>query len=361
MKRGKGFVLKVFAALVALGMVVVMGASAQTPTKPIKLRFAGAFPPPEVSMMGEVVKTWQEEVTKRTKGAITFENHWGAALGAPAEHIELLSKGTVQVANLHQWYTPGKMPLGDFEYVFPFGPTDYELVVKAMRKMRSEFPQFAEELAGQNAIMIADLPFGVYDFMSKKPLKKIDDFKGEKVSLIGRYFGRWLPPGATAVVRPGHERYDLLRSGVVSTDSLPFDLFYSFKIHEQTKYYIKVNLISCLAAPILMNLDTFKSFSPEIQKILLEIGKEVELKAAKEIIPKWWDKCVKEWKAKGIIFIDFPEEEKQKWAATLEDLPAEWAAEVEGKGLPGFKIVERWQEITKELGFKWARKWGVKK
>jgi TRAP-type C4-dicarboxylate transport system substrate-binding protein len=110
-----------------------------------------------------------------------------------------------------------------------------------------------------------------------------------------------------------------------------------------------------------MNLDTFKSFPPEIQNILVETGKETVIRAAKEIIPKWWDRCVKEWKAKGIIFLDLPDAEKIKWAATLEDIPAEWAKEMEEKGLPGFKIVERWQQITSEMGYKWPRKWGMKK
>ena len=31
-------------------------------------------------MAAEIAQQWQEEVTKRTKGAITFENYWGGAL-----------------------------------------------------------------------------------------------------------------------------------------------------------------------------------------------------------------------------------------------------------------------------------------
>ena len=197
--------------------------------------------------------------------------------------------------------------------------------------------------------------------MSKKPLKTVDDFKGEKVSLVGRYFGRWMPPGATAVVRPGGERYDLLRGGVVDTDLLPFDLFYAFKINEVTKYYIDANLTVACWGPTLMNLDTFKGFSPEVQKILIEAGKMVELKAAQEIIPRWWAKIEKEWKAKGLGFITISESERQKWASHLEDIPAEFAKEVEAKGYPGYKLVARWQEITGQLGYKWPRQWGVKK
>lgn len=333
-------------------------ALAEKELKPVKLKAAIVYPPPDVSMISEVMKTWQDEVTKRTNGAITFQNFWGAALGPPMEHLELLKSGAVDIAQFIEWYNPGKLPLGDYEYVFPFGPTDYELVAKANRQLISEFPEFARDLKRQNAVKISDPPGGVYEFLSKKPLRTISDFEGEKVSLIGRYFGKWLPPGAIAVVRPAPERYEMLRSGVVDVDLLPFDLLYGFKIHEQTKYLIKVELITCLWGPILMNLNTFNKFPPEIQEMFLEVGKDMELRAAREIIPRWRERVMKEWKEAGIEFIDFPEEEKQKWVDSIPDTALEWAEEVEAKGYPGHKIVQRWQEITTEMGYKWPRKWG---
>lgn len=350
-----------WAILIAVFLVIWGGSQSFAAKKSVRLKCAGVLPPPKVSMMSETVKTWADMVTERTNGAITWEFLWGCSLGAPSEYIELLKNGMVDVVNIHQWYTPTEMPFGDFEYVFPFGPTDYELVVKAMQQIRSEFPQFTKELDDNNAVLMADLPFGVYNFMSIEPLRNVKDFDGKKVSLIGRYFGRWLPPGATAVVRPGHERYDMLRTGVVDADLLPFDLFYSFKIHEVTKHYVKVDVITTCAFVILMNKNRFNSFSPKIQKILKETGHEVELIGAKEIIPKWKGICEKAWKDAGIEFIDFPREEKVKWAASVDDTAAEWAKEMDQKGLPGSKLVKRWQEITEELGYDWPRKWGVQK
>lgn len=329
--------------------------------KPVKLKVGGVFPPPEVFSISESMVLWEKEITKRTDGKITFENFWGSALGAPAEHLDLVKGGSIQITQFTEGYHPARLVVGDFEYIFPFAPTDYEIVAKAMRQIRSEFKEFTTDYTKQNVIVIADPPVSAYNFMSKIPLKTIKDFEGKKVALIGRFFGKWLPPGATGVVRPAAERYDLLRSGVVDADLLPFEASYSYKIHEQAKHYIKVDLTTCCGAPIIMNLDTFKKFPPNVQKILLEEGKNVEMKMAKDVLPKVWDKCYQTWKAGGVQFIDFPAEEKRKWAESLEDTPAEWAAEVEAKGYPGFKIVQRWQEITSQLGHKWPRKWGVKK
>ena len=361
MSRMKGFVFVwAFLALVGLCFGNVPEAAAQ---KPVKIKFAGVFPPPEVSAVSEIAKKWQEEVTQRTKGAITFENYWGASLGSPAEHIELLKTGVVQAIQTHEWYTPTKMPFADFEWVFPFGPTDHALVYKAKRELRSEFPQFAKELAGQNAILMMGVAAGEYYFASKTPLRNLDDFKGTKVALIGRYFGRWLPPGTTAVVRPMHERYELLKSGVAGADLSAYDNFYAFKLYEVTQYLTKnLPVMTGVGMPVLMNLATFNKFSPEVQKILLNTGKDLELGGAREITAKWRDKIFKTFQASGMKFVeDFPAKDREKWIAALEDIPAEWAAEMEKMGLPGFALVKRWQEITTGLGYKWPRQWGIKK
>ena len=360
-KRRLGKMLSVGFVILFAALVFCFNVQYTFAQMPVKLKAAAVFPPPESSMMSEVMKIWQDEVTKRTKGQITFETYWGCSLGAPAEHIELLKSGVVQVAQFYEWYTPGKLPIGDFEYVFPFSPVDSEIMLKSLRQIRSEFPQFYQDHTKQNIKMMLDAPGATNDIMSTVPLRTVDDFKGIKVAIIHRYFGRWLPPGATAVTRPAQDRYDLLRSVVVQANSLPFELQYAFKIHEVTKYFIRADMISGSYAPVFMNLDTFKKFSPEIQKILLEAGRDTELKTVKEILPRWWDKCFKVWNAAGIQFLEFSKEEKRKWAEMIEDTTIEWAAEVEGKGYPGSKIVQRWQEITSEFGHEWPRKWGIKK
>lgn len=328
----------------------------------IKVKSASIYPPPDLPMgMGKALEIWQEEVTKRTKGEITFETQWGATLGPGPEHIELLRKGVINVAQTFAWYTPGKFPIGSYTYVFPFGPTDPLLIVKANREMRKRFPQLRADEEKQNVLRVCDPPGGRYDFMSRKTLKSIDDFKGEKVSLVGRYFGRWLPPGATAVVRPMHDRYELLQTGVVNIDFHPFTHFYHTKVYELVKNYIMVGAMAGFHSEIYVNLDFYKSLSPEYQKILLEVGNYTDEKIATEFIPQWWKLFQEEMKKANVIFTEFPKQEIMKWANLLEDIPAEWAEEITKKGYPGYEFVTAWQEITEKLGYKWPRKWGVKK
>jgi len=350
-------------ALLSFAMLFVMGdySLAQQKMTSVKLKVSGALPPPSVNMKSELLELWEKEVTKRTNGAITFENYWGGALGAPAEHIELLKNGSVQVAQTDEWYTPGKFPIGDFQFIFPFGPSDRKVLLEGNRRMRKEFNDWEKDEIKYNAKMMIFAPGGEYTYLSTKPLRNLNDFKGQKVTVVGRFLGRWLPPGATAVVRPAGERYELIRTGVVTVDMLPIDLMHAFKHQEIAKYNIITKILTPSYGAILMNLNTFKGFPPEVQKILVETAMEAEDHHINVMVPKWMEKIEREWKSIGVNFIEFPQEERVKWAKLIPDIPAEYAAEVEGKGYPGLKMVQRWQEITTELGFKWDRKWGIKK
>ena len=345
-------------SFIAVAIMAGPNAWADEELKPMTLRVTAAWPPPETCMISEIFQMYLDEVTKRTDGKMKFQVFWGCALGAPPEQYALVKSGAVEMGHIFPWFTPGEFPLANFEYTLPFGPVDYELLIKARRQMRAEFPEFEREELNQNLVFLCQIQDGKYDFLSKIPLKTIEDFNGQKVTLIGRYFGRWLPPGASAVVRPGHERYDMLRSGVIDIDLLPFPLFYAFKIHEQTEYYLDAGFTASFWTMAVMNKDFYEKLPPQTQKLLVDVGKEVELRAVKEIIPKWWNKCVTEWKKRGIEFNTLSDSEKQRWIDSIEYDPSEWGDEMAAKGLPGHKIVQRWQEITTDMGFHWARKWG---
>jgi hypothetical protein len=62
----------------------------------------------------------------------------------------------------------------------------------------------------------------------------------------------------------------------------------------------------------------------------------------------------------GVQFYEIPSEDIKKWASSMPDLPAEWAKKMEAKGLPGWKIVDRYIDLLKKEGFEFPRKWGVK-
>ena len=330
---------------------------------PIVLKFSTPWPPPEKDMSSALAKIWMDKVTEKTKGAIKFKPFWGGALGSPAEQLNLVSKGVVDLVLFTRLYAPGQLPLGEFEYAFPFHyPKNATIAVKAKRKMYEEFPAFREELKKVNTALIFCAPGLPYVLLSKTEIKSLDDFKKKKIAQIGRYFGRWIQAsGATPVGAPATERYVMLQSGVVDVDLMPMNASYAFKVHEVAPYYIQTDIFLGLFVDLIINLKTLNKLSPEFQKIFIETGKEVELIAAEEEGPKWINFILDEWKKAGVKFVPFPDEEMQKWISLVDDIPAEWAAEESKKGAPAAEMVQRYQELCEEQGYKWPRKWGGKK
>jgi TRAP-type C4-dicarboxylate transport system substrate-binding protein len=354
--------LKSLSLVMALLCFIASPASVAADDKPIKLKLASVSAPSGQVLDSDGVQWWMDKVTERSKGRVTFETFWGSSLAAPIAHLDILQKGMVDIILGCRIYTPGKTPLGPYHYVIPFGPTDMRLVNKATRQIYEEIPAFREELAKQNAILIANFVTMPYDVISKAPVSSLAEMKGKKIGLIGQYFGRWAKAaGLVPVVAPMSERYNLLQSGVTEMDFHPITHMNAFKVQELARNYIKVEAMVGAPWDLLFNLEKFKSLPPDIQKIMLDAGKEAEIAMASELSGKWRDKILSAWKAQGVTFSEFPAEERAKWAALVEDIPSEWALEMEQKGLPGWQIMNRYQEITTELGYKWPRKWAVKK
>jgi len=356
--------ISVFFLIVSIAALSVLVFSNPTlaEIKPIKLKFATPFPPASVSLGGASAQLWMDEVTKRTNGKVTFQTFWGGALGKAPEHISLIEKGIVDVAFIYPWWTPGKLPLGVFENAFPFGPVDSVLVYKAKRQMYAEFPQFKKDYAKYNALLLQVSGSTPYQLLSKIKVTKLKDFKGKKVMVMGRYLGDWIGAcGAVPVGSAMPARYNMMQTGVGEMDLLPIGVQASLKLYELANYQIIIDAFAHCAWDVVINVNSFNKLPKEVQNIFTEAGVKTEPIIAGKIVKQWADKAKKIFKENGVETIRLQESERNKWASMVPDTPALWAKEVSAQGYPGWKIVNRYQELTTQLGYEWPRKWGVRK
>ncbi|OPY91684.1 MAG: C4-dicarboxylate-binding periplasmic protein precursor [Syntrophaceae bacterium PtaU1.Bin231] len=355
---------RVWKGLLAVSFLLVFCSVAfAAEMKPVSLRVASAYPPPASALASKHLEMWEQMVTEKTKGAVTFKNFWGASLGKLPEHLSLVQSGAVDIALSYGWYTPTKLPLENFDYVFPFGPTDPYIVAKTMRTLNEEFPQFKKDLEKQNCVKMFQTPGTTFVFLSKTPITKLSDFKGSKCAVIGRYFGRWIGViGAVPVAAPGSERFTMLQTGVVDSSFNPIDLAYTFKDVEQAPYCLDPSLLVTSWISCWMNMKSFQKLPADVQKILLNAGIDIETIAGKDVNYKWSDMIWAEWKKNPKFkYAKLSDADRKAWAEKCEDVPAEWAAEVSAQGYPGWELVKRFQEVSGQLGHKWVRTWGVKK
>jgi TRAP-type C4-dicarboxylate transport system substrate-binding protein len=361
---------KIFTIFLATVVVVVMGLVASTLTQaeekkkapeitPMVLKYGSVFGPPEVSFCSHTAKLWMDMVTDRTDGAITFKTSWGSALGAPIEYIDLIRTGVLDLAWWFGDYSPRLFPIDNFTFTIPWDTPPPDISMRAKRQMREEFPEFNGDLKKNgNAILIYDTAGCPYNFQSKFKIEKLEDFRGHKCMLIGRYFGKWLKPvGLVPVVVVAHDRYTMAETGVADVDLLSDDISHSFSLNEVLPFCLTTDS-TLVYNEMIMNLNTFNKLSPKAQQIFLQAGKDLEKMAVSEL-KRWSEMCRSAWKQEGTEFTQLPKEDWVRWIKMAPDIPAEWASDVSKLGYPGFKILHRYQEITKAMGYDWVRQWGV--
>jgi TRAP-type C4-dicarboxylate transport system substrate-binding protein len=117
-----------------------------------------------------------------------------------------------------------------------------------------------------------------------------------------------------------------------------------------------VNFGAQFAGGLSINKDVFESFPPEIQKIFIEVGKMYNKKLAEAQAARA-DKAMAAMKAGGATVVYLSEEERKRWADKLPNVPMEWAASMEKKGLPGKAMLSGYLDGLRSRGVKLARDW----
>jgi len=124
-----------------------------------------------------------------------------------------------------------------------------------------------------------------------------------------------------------------------------YGVFNSQRYYEVTKYHTNAHL-GATTTMVIMNKKRWNSLSPDMQKVLTDystIGMKNTITFALEE------------KAKGIEnakrtgeMIELSPQERARWVATAKPVWEAWVKQVEAKGLPGRKVLDRTLELVKK-------------
>jgi len=298
------------------------------------------------------MKMWEEKVTKATDGRIKFRNFWGGSMVRMGEEADALESGTIDIICTCACFYPTDMPMNNIYWGTFFITPDSVTQVKIYRKLRQEFPQMDQEIEKHNCKILFLSAVDTYGLFTKTPIKRVEDLKGLKITGIGRYHPRFFKPiGCELVSMHPSDRYSAIQTGVVDGDFLPLLFTKPYRYWEVAKYRVLVGSGGNHGMPHCISLNAWSKLSPEDQKILLDIGYEMEMESA-----RWCDtereRFLKELeKNEGVETIAFPFEEKVKWCQAIGDSLWDYARDLEKEGLPGFDFVKAYVRHAEELGY----------
>ena len=240
-----------------------------------KLDFAFILAPPESSATG--FKWMAEEVTKRSGGSINMVFHGGTLLSKELEIMDAVKSGNVAVGS----------PAGAACTVFP--EMCVFLTPYLVRDYHHAYTMFNGEIGKkldetfQQKYKLKTIFFYDYGFRhfwnNKKPINTPADLKGLKMRVQqGRVFADTVNGlGASAVPMAWGEVIPAAQQGVIDGADLPIVNINALKIYEVSKY-ASLTFHNYGPTLVVMNLAIWQGLPSDQQKLILDVGRETQVK-----------------------------------------------------------------------------------
>lgn len=326
---------KILAAVVTLALALPLSAQAA----PIVIKFSHvvAVNTPK----GQAAEKFKQLAEQRTKGAVKVEVYPNSQLYKDKEEMEALQMGSVQMLapSLAKF---GPLGLKEFElFDLPFIFDGYDELHKVTQGPVGAKLLKSLETKGLMGLAFWDNGFKVMS--ANKPLKNVDDFKGQKMRIQSSKVldAQMRSVGAIPQVMAFSEVYQALQTGVVDGTENPPSNLYTQKMHEVQKY-VTLSNHGYLGYAVLVNKKFWMGLPADIRAALESSMKDATI-FANSVAKKDNDDAMAAVKKSGKSqIISLTPQEKAAWRKAMDK------AHKENIGRIGAATV---QEVYKATGY----------
>lgn len=306
---------------------LVMGAAQAQTMKAADVHPAGYPTVVAVENMGK-------KLAAATNGRIKFQMFPGSVLGGEKEMIEQTQVGAIQIL---------RTSLG------PVGPVVPEVNVFNMPFVFRNIPhmravidgpigqELLDKISASSARMVglAWMDGGSRSLYTKKPVRKPEDLKGQKIRMMGNplFVDTMNAMGGNGIAMGYGEVFSAIQTGVIDgAENNPPSLFTANHYKAGAKYYTQTNHL-IIPEIVVMSKVAWDKLSKDDQALVKKFAREAQLEQR-----ALWDKAVGDYteklKAAGVEFIqmdnkpfyDATEPVRAKYGAQFKDLMARIAA-----------------------------------
>jgi TRAP-type C4-dicarboxylate transport system substrate-binding protein len=317
---------KILAAVVVMLTVgFLLGGFARAAEKPIVLRYAGNFPIKH--FMTEMMQDWAKAVEQRSNNRVKIEIYPAGQLYTDKDLDRALVSGAVDLgqamANVLAGISPA-MHILDFAMVFD----DWDHFDRVYHKADG-LKITDDEAREHNMKEVFLMPYGntLGPITAKKKVTTHTDLKGLKVRAMGGNIALALQAlGATPVFLSSGEVYQALQRGTIDGAVSGLTSMHERSWGEVTKYLWELYFCSTTSGHTVANLNSWNKLPPDIQKIMLDTGRELELRYRKDVMIKENDDARAGLMKKGVEIVVPSAKEYAACYEMVKPIHAEWAA-----------------------------------
>ncbi|HOE16114.1 MAG TPA: TRAP transporter substrate-binding protein DctP [Syntrophorhabdaceae bacterium] len=355
MKRARIFNAGLFKGwanyLVLCALVMALFFAGTTPSYGEAKAIRFAIYTPQRGLEGEAMTWLTDEIEKRTKGAVKFQNYFAGSLLKERETLRGVQSGAADMGYIFVPYFPRELTLWSIGEPFIRGPVDPAKKAEFFTELYEQSPELQAVLNAYNQKLVAIHYFGQMAAGGPRPLKSLNDLKGMRVRCAGGYDAEHMTAlGAKVVFLPGTEIYSAMEKGAVQANYTAFISYFKYRLFEIGKQHtvLVVPQFTGSVALITINKKVWDGLSPEVQKVISEVGKEYGKKIAGEIKTLEVDIRSK-MKAAGATVVDVPVSEVNAWADASEKESLEkWIKKAEEQKQPGKALMERAKKLAEK-------------
>lgn len=332
--------LSATAVLLAVGTTT--NASAQTTLT------MSSWVPPSHSLTRDVLVAWSLEVEKATSGRVKFQmlpKH----PTAPPGTFDGVRDGLMDVSFVTASYTPARHPLPLMAELPGAGATA-EINSVAFSRIHWKHFQAVNEYKGVKLLGVFTHGPGQM-FTVKKQVASVADLAGMKIRSgggISEAAAKAL--GASPLVKPAPESYELLSSGVADGTFFPSESIKSFNLDKVVKYatFFPGGFYTS-SFGFFMNEDKWKKLSKQDQDAVMSVSGEHLARLA----GRSWDAAdrggLEALKAANVTMLDASPAFVADVRKRTEPLVQEWIKSATTKGIDGSKVWAEYQEELKKV------------
>jgi TRAP-type mannitol/chloroaromatic compound transport system substrate-binding protein len=265
-----------------------------------------------------------DRVKQDSNGRLVIQPFAAGAVTGVFESLDAVTAGVLQAHSSWPGYWTGKdaglAVISDFVfgYQHPWQAEAWFYHRGGLQMLRTAYAKY-------NVYPVGVSWWGVESVVSKKPLTKMEDFKGVKFrSPQGMTAEILTKLGASIVVLPGGEVYSALDKGVVdAADWATLSMNQRMGFHEVAKYPTKL-FHSMPVQEFSVNMDAWKKLPEDLKALLSTATREwtwdqIQRIAVDDV------RVAKELAAKGVVAATWPEAEQAKIRALAEKTWDEWS------------------------------------
>jgi TRAP-type C4-dicarboxylate transport system substrate-binding protein len=337
MKHVRGFAaLTLCIGIIIFSAVVVMAVGGVTYTGPtITFRLSSHIPSTN-KIFKDTMAPWVEHLSKTSNNKIKIKFYMGGVLNGPKDGFKACVANIADIAHGYPQYAPGSFRLCHaLELPFAF-PNAYvaslvaeELYVKYFKK---EYENMGVYLASYNSTP-------VYNILSKKPIRRLEDVKGLKIRSAGGLAMDIVKKlGGVPVFIPTAEVYSAFQRGIVDAVLLHDVGILAYRLYEVGKYKTKVGL-NLVGTPFCLNRKKFDRLPADLKRVFYNNLRLLSQFSAHGYM-SGDEHARKVMKREGVEVITLSRDEFSRWKTAVKPIWDEFVSKNEAAGLPARRLIK---------------------